>query len=192
MKKSRRKRKCEICGRKYTPDRYNYYHQKCCSDPACQKSGKRLSSKRYRHKKRRDPEFRKAEVKRVEKWRKKNPGYRKKKSKRKKTQKNSETNDVLRDFGRGENDAPNKMLRDFALFQMHCLQGLVVNLTGALRDDIGSLLNNYYDRGKALFPELEKQFYQGEFSYDPKENDRSGSPQAFAGGFRVDRPPPGP
>ncbi|MCK4981409.1 MAG: hypothetical protein KAS17_00725, partial [Victivallaceae bacterium] len=60
----------------------------------------------------------------------------------------------------------------FALFQMYCFQGLIVNLTGALRDDIGSLMNSYYDRGKALFPELENQFYQGEFSYDPKENDQ--------------------
>jgi len=172
MKKSRRKRKCEICGRKYTPDRYNYYHQKCCSDPDCQKSSNRLSSKRYRHKKRHDSAFREAEVKRVEKWRENNPGHRSKR----KSAKKSENNYVLRDFGRGENRVQNKMLRDFAFSQMHCLQGLIAHLTGALRDDIGSLMNSYYDRGKALFPELENQFYHGEFSYDPKENDRSGPP----------------
>ena len=190
MKKSRRKRKCEICGCKFTPDKYNYYHQKYCSNPDCQKSSNRLSSKRYRHRKRHDSKFKKAEVRRMQKWRKKNPGYRKKKSNSKKTQKNSENNYVLRDFGRGETGIQNKMLRDFALFQMYCFQGLIVNLTGALRDDIGSLMNSYYDRGKALFPELENQFYQGDFSYDSKENDRSGTPQASAGRFRVGRPPP--
>ena len=190
MKKSRRKRKCEICGEKFSPDKYNYYHQKCCSNPNCQKSSNRLGSKRYRRKKRHDSAFRKAEAKRVQKWRKKNPGYRKKKSNSKKTQKNSENNYVLRDFGRGENGIQNKMLRDFALFQMRCIQGLIVNLSGGLRDDIGSLMNSYYDKGKALFPELENQFYQGEFFYDSKENDQSGTPSAFTGGFRVGRPPP--
>ncbi|MBU8902354.1 MAG: hypothetical protein KOO69_06415 [Victivallales bacterium] len=107
-----------------------------------------------------------------------------------KTQKNSENNHVLRDFGRGKNGIQNEMLRDIVLFQTHCLQGLIVNLSGALRDDIGSLMNSYYDRGKALFPELENQFYQGYFSYDPKENDRSGTPQASAGRVRVGRSPP--
>lgn len=186
MKISRRKRKCEICGRKFTPDKYNYYHQKCCSNPDCQKSSNRLGSKRYRRKKRHDYEFRKAEVKRVQKWRKNNPDHQTNKKSAKKSGKDS----LLRDFGRGENAAHNKMLRDFVFFQMYCFQGLIVNLTGALRDDIGSLMNSYYDRGKALFPELENQFYQGEFSYDSKENDRSGTPQAFGGKFRVDRPPP--
>ena len=190
MKKSQRKCKCEICGCKFTPDKYNYYHQKCCSKPDCQKSSNRLGSKRYRRKKRNDSTFRKAEVKRVQKWQKKNPGYRKKKSNSKKTEKNSEKNYVLRDFDQGKNCIQNKTLRDILLFQTHCLQGLIVNLSGGLRDDIGSLMNSYYDRGKALFPELENQFYQGEFSYDSKENDRSGTPQAFTGGFRVDRPPP--
>jgi len=83
---------------------------------------------------------------------------------------------VLRDFGRGKTGIQNKMLRDVALFQMYCFQGLIVNLTGALRDDIGSLMNSYYDRGKALFPELEEQFNQGDFPYDPKTDRRSGPP----------------
>jgi len=186
MKKSSRKRKCDICGEKFTLDKYNYYHQKCCSNPKCQKSSNRLGSKRYRRKKRHDSQFRNKEVKRVQIWRKKNPNY----QSNKKSAKKSEKDSSLRDFGRGENATQNKMLRDFALFQMYCIQGLVVNLTGALRDDIGSLMNSYYDRGKALFPELENQFYQGDFSYDPKENDRSGTAQASAGRFRVGRPPP--
>jgi hypothetical protein len=179
-----------ICGMKLTLDKYNYYHQKCCSSPACQKACHLLGARRYRREKRHDPKFREAEVERVRKWRQRNPGYRKKKPQDKKFQKNSESTHVLRDFDRGENDAQNKMLRDFALFQMHCLQGLVVNLTGALRDDIGCLMNSYYDKGKALFPELENQFHQGGFFYDAKENGRSGAPQTHAGGVRVGGSPP--
>ena len=122
----------------------------------------------------------------MQKWRKNNPDHLTKE----KNVKKSKNNDVLRDFGRGKTGIQNKMLRDVALFQMYCFQGLIVNLTGALRDDIGSLMNSYYDKGKALFPELENQFHQGEFSYDSKENDQSGTPSVFTGGFRVGRPPP--
>ncbi len=186
MKKSSRKRKCNICGEKFTLNKYNYYHQKCCSNPKCQKSNNRLGSKRYRRKKRHDLQFRDKEVKRVQVWRKKNPNYQSNKKNANKSEKDSS----LRDFGRGKTTTQNKMLRDVTLFQMYYIQGPTVNLTGALRDDIGIFMNSYYDIGKALFLELEKQLYQGDFSYDSKENNRSGTPQASGGRFRVVRPPP--
>ena len=176
MKKSRRMRKCRICGRLFYPDRYNHHHQQCCSRSECQRERKRLSSKKYHRRKRNDPNFRKAEVEQVKTWRKNNPNYRKKLLKRKKSQKKSKNDDVLRDSARGKNDYQNEVLRDVTLFQMHCLQGLICNLNGVLRDDIGSLMNHYYDRGKALFPELEKQLNQGVFPYDQQNCCRSGAP----------------
>jgi len=88
MKKSFRYRRCSYCGCKFIPDKYNYYHQKHCGKKECQKSINRLGSKRYRRKKRHDSLFRKKEVRRVQLWRKKNPGY----QANKKSAKNSENN----------------------------------------------------------------------------------------------------
>ena len=42
----RRRRKCQHCRRLYQPDPRNRWHQKYCSEPACQQASKRAS---YRH-----------------------------------------------------------------------------------------------------------------------------------------------
>ena len=187
MKKRSRLRKCLYCGDKFTPDPYNKHHQKYCGKKECQQASHRASSKRYRQKKRDDPEYRKKEILRVKLWRLRHPGF----WKRKKIKKNPEKDLLLRDFARGEKASEDEVIRDFLLFQVHCFQGFVSQLTGVVRDDIGSLINSYYDKGKTLFPELEQQFNEGVFAHGAKENHQSGTSSTVTGRVRVGRSPPG-
>jgi hypothetical protein len=189
MKKSKRHRKrtCLHCKEKFTPNRFNHHHQKYCGRPECQKASHRASNKRYSSRKRTDPDFRCKEVERVKKWRLDNPNYRNKEKKSKKM-KNAA---LLRDFAGAENDVKDDVLRDMVIFQSYCIQGLVSHLNGALRDDIGSVMNRYYDIGKALCPELENRIKQGEVCHDEQRNHQSGPPETAAGRVRVGRSPPG-
>src|SRR5437762_13493183 len=79
--KASAKRKCLCCGELYLPDHRNVRHQCYCSKPACRKESK---AKRQRHWHQRPengnyfggPENRQ----RVKDWRKRNPGYWRKKT----------------------------------------------------------------------------------------------------------------
>lgn len=181
-----RVRECLWCKEKFSPGPHNKHHQRYCGKQECQLASHRASSKRYRRQQRKDPAYQKNEKERVKIWRRSHPGFWKKKN----VEKTPKKDEVLRDFVQVEKPSEDKVLRDFLLFQGHCLQGLVSQLTGVLRDDIGSLMNSYYDKGKELCPELEKQFYHGVLGYDAKGNHQSGAAATAAGGVRVGRSPP--
>ena len=174
MKKTKRHRTriCLYCKEKLTPNRFNHHHQKYCGRPECQQASHRASNKRYLRKKRADANFRRNEVKRVQKWRLDNPNYHSKKKNAKKVGQLM----PLRDFTGAENNVKDDVLRDMVIFQGYCIQGLISHLNGALRDDIGSVMNRYYDIGKALCPELENRIQQGEFCHDEQRNHQSGPP----------------
>jgi len=182
-----RVRKCLCCKTKFSPGPHNKHHQRYCGKQECQAASHRASSKRYRRQQRKDPDYQKNEKERVKIWRRSHPGFWKKKN----VEKTPEKNEVLRDFVQLENPPEDKVLRDFLLFQGHCLQGLVLQLTGVLRDDIGSVMNSYYDKSKELCPELEKQIYHGGLCHNAKGNHQSGAAATAAGGVRVGRSPPG-
>ncbi len=182
-----RVRKCLWCEKKFSPGPHNKHHQQYCDKHECQTASHRASSKRYRRRQQKDTDYQKHEKDRVKIWRRKHPGFWKKRN----VEKTQKKNEVLRDFAQLEKPPEDKVLRDFLLFQGHCLQGLVSQLTGVLRDDIGSLMNHYYDKGKELFPEFEKRIYHGGLYYDAKGNHQSGTAAAVAGGVRVGRSPPG-
>ena len=187
MKKKSRLKTCKCCGDKFKADPYNAWHQEFCSKKECQRVSHCESSRRYRRKKRDSTEFKEKEDKRVNDWRLRNP----KSVKNKKVKKNPEKSDVLRDFVRGEQGVEADVLRDVLLFQTHCFQGFVSKLTGVLRDDIGTMMMGYYDKGKELFPELEKQLKQGVFCHGAEGNHQSGAATEAAGRFRVGGSPPG-
>jgi len=190
MKKRKRVRICKCCGDKFKADPYNAWHQRFCSKDECQRASHRESSKRYRNKKSDDANFKKDEVKRATTWRK-NKKKEAKSQKDKKVEKKSNSSGVLRDFVWGKKSPKEEVLRDFLLFYMYCFHGLASQLTGPLRDDIVSLRGHCYDRGRALFPELEQELNEGVFAHDAKGNHQSGSAASTAGGVRVGRSPPG-
>ena len=76
------KRKCLCCGEFYPPDHRNLRHQRYCPKPACRKESKAQSQRRWQQRPENQNYFRSPEnCERVKDWRKRNPGYwRKKKS----------------------------------------------------------------------------------------------------------------
>jgi len=74
--------KCLHCGEKYLPDARNRHHQRYCAKPECRGVSKAQSQRRWASK----PENRKLygngdSTERVREWRKRNPGYRKRRNK---------------------------------------------------------------------------------------------------------------
>jgi hypothetical protein len=76
------RRKCLCCKEFYRPDQRNLRHQCYCSKPACRKESKAQSQRRWQQRPENQNYFRGPEnSRRVKEWRKRNPGYwRKKKS----------------------------------------------------------------------------------------------------------------
>jgi hypothetical protein len=74
------KRKCLCCRNFYDPDPRNLRHQRYCSKPTCRKQSKAQSQRQWQQKPENQNYFRSPEnSQRVKEWRKRNPGYRRKK-----------------------------------------------------------------------------------------------------------------
>jgi hypothetical protein len=71
-----KKRKCRNCHKLFRPDSRNQAKQKYCSETNCRQASKAASQKRWLVKEGNQNYFKGADnVKRVQEWRKKNPGY---------------------------------------------------------------------------------------------------------------------
>jgi hypothetical protein len=190
MKRQMRKRKCRNCGEWFLPGPYNAHHQQYCGKDECCKVSKRASSRRYREKKKNDPEFKEKEKKRVLAWRERNPGYWKK-GRRKKAGKKLVNDPALRDFAPAKYRDEMNALRDRICRQETCFKGFMAFVNGTLRDDIGSQMNHYYDIGKHFSDDAEKSWQQGDFAHVTERNHLSGAAETSAGGIRLDRSSPG-
>lgn len=140
--------RCRHCRISFRLDPYNRNSQKYCNrTEECRRASHCAASKKYRDSKKGDASFRRGEIERMEKWRRRNPGYSGRgKEKRKK-------DDALRDIV-PEGKSPELLeLRDIVISQQACFKGLVSFVTGALRDDIGMKMNAFYDKGIALSKE---------------------------------------
>jgi hypothetical protein len=134
MAKRMRKRKCPSCGVFFTADHRNRRHQRHCSKPECRKAGKAASQKRWLQKPENRNYFRGPEnVRRVQEWRKAQPGYSRKRRA------------ALQDHSSGKPEVSPTVkpalvacaLQDLLSFQPTVLVGLISHLTGpALQDDI--------------------------------------------------------
>lgn len=81
MVQRKRKRKCFNCHHFFTPDYRNVKRQKYCNRPECRKASKAASQHRWLQKKENCNYFRgDRNVHRVQQWRKKHPGYWRRKS----------------------------------------------------------------------------------------------------------------
>ena len=145
MKKTS-KQQCVHCKKKFTSDPYNAYHQEYCTSLACRKASRRASSKKYRDRQKCNEQFKQDERKRVKTWRENNPGY----WKRNKNEKKSDKNNALRDFASDQIDYEITALRDLLNFQHTVFKGVISQITGALRDNIGSEIRFFYDKGKEI------------------------------------------
>lgn len=133
-----KRRKCKHCRVLFLPDPRNANRQKYCSKPECRKASKASSQKRWLQKPENQDYFRGPDnVQRVQRWRKANPGY----WRRKQKNKSNTLQDPLNQQLTGNNDNTggfaSSVLQDSLIFQPAVLIGLIAQLTGyALQDDI--------------------------------------------------------
>jgi hypothetical protein len=132
------KRKCLCCAEFYQADYRNLGHQRYCSKPACRKESKAQSQRRWQQRAENQNYFRGPEnSQRVKDWRKRNPGYWRKK----KTSLQVPLQEVCQ-----EQVTPNEevtlekrsdALQEVFLMQPAVIVGLISMMTGdALQEDI--------------------------------------------------------
>lgn len=136
--KGHARRKCLCCKEFYRPDQRNLRHQRYCSKPACRKESKAQSQFRWLQRPENQNYFRGPEnSRRVKEWRKRNPGYWRKK----KTFVQVRLQEVCQ-----EQVAPNEgvssentsdALQEVFLMQPAVVVGLISMMTGnSLQEDI--------------------------------------------------------
>jgi hypothetical protein len=133
-----KRKKCRNCKMLFIPDYRNRTRQNYCRKPECRKASKEDSQRRWRQKPENEDYFRGPDcVKRVQEWRKANPGYWRKNSRNRKN--------ALQDSltaQPAENNEDNlkftpSALQEILTMQPPVLLGLIANFTGsALQDDI--------------------------------------------------------
>jgi len=152
------KKKCRNCRLLFIPDYRNRKRQKYCGREPCKKASKAVSQKKWVSKPENEDYFRGPDnVKRVQEWRRNNPGY------RKRTKSSTTLQDDLTTQGI-ENIADNNHfdaspLQDFLMAQPPVIIGLLSNLTGSvLQDDIAKTLLRMQQSGQEiLFYKTHKQ-----------------------------------
>ncbi len=210
----KRKRKCKNSKDYFLPDPRNRARQKFCSHPSCQKASKAQSQRRWLQKPENQDTFKCADnVKRVQEWRKSNPGYwrHRKTDKEKALQdalpeetvcekegKAPLTEDALQDSlsaqtveGRAvEASLTEDALQDFLSAQYPVLLGIIAQLTGStLQDDIANYARRLRQLGNDI---LNHQFPQQGGCDDLKTPPMSESNPKPPGGVRLAGSPSGP
>jgi hypothetical protein len=146
------KRKCLCCRKFYDPDPRNLRHQRYCSKPACRKQSKAQSQRQWQQKPENQNYFRSPEnSQRVKEWRKRNPGYRRKKKLR--------VQGVLQEvfqaqLAHNEEVIPEKrgdVLQDLFSMQPTVVVGLISMMTGSvLQEDIVSTVGMLVRKGRDI------------------------------------------
>lgn len=132
------RRKCLCCKELYRPDRRNLRHQRYCSKPTCRKESKAQSQRCWQQRPENQNYFRGQEnSRRVREWRKRNPGYWRKK----KTSVQLPLQEVCQEQV-AENEGINSekasdALQEVLLKQPAVVVGLISMMTGnSLQEDI--------------------------------------------------------
>lgn len=142
-----KKRPCKSCQTLFTPDKYNHQKQEYCCKPECRKVAAREKRAKYRQKKKWDLEFRADEVKRVQKWRLKNPGYSQKKPETGEIKPPSLDNkDSTLDFTLNSQKIDD--LRDLVIRQELIIVGIASQLVGAIPENVESFILNCCNTGR--------------------------------------------
>ena len=134
-----RKRKCRNCGDFFIPDPRNVRKQEYCRKAKCRKASKTAAQARWLAKRENENYFRGPEnVRRVQEWRKHNPGY---------WRKGTGAENALQDHSNEKivgkqyvvKQLTKDALQDLLMTQHTVLVGLIAHLTGTtLQDDIAN------------------------------------------------------
>jgi hypothetical protein len=142
-----RKRKCKHCQTVFVPDHRNRKRQRYCSQPECRTASKAASQARWLNKPENRDHFRgPINVDRVREWRKRRPGYwRRKKPLQDHCRQNPIPKQAVTD------KLPTHALQDVLSWQPSVLIGLISNLTGlTLQDDIAFSLRRMEQLGNDI------------------------------------------
>ena len=134
-----KKRKCRNCGQFFLPDYRNAKRQHYCPKPECRNASKTESPRKWLNKPENKDYFTgPAHVKRVQQWRKRHPGYW-----RKKSNPENELQDPCRENHIEKQSVDSTFmksaLQDPCISQVSVLIGLIAQFTGsALQNDIAN------------------------------------------------------
>jgi hypothetical protein len=148
-----RRPKCLCCRKAFTPDHRNRQRQRYCSDPCCRRASHRASQRRWRRKPENRDHFRGPdEVRRVQEWRRKHPGYWKQRSGHRM---DSQSVDDQRvdppQTSRNAPGSPPPPLQDVWWLKSPAFVGLISMVTGStLQDDIEATLRQMLCRGRDI------------------------------------------
>ncbi len=158
------KSKCKNCHKLFRPDSRNQAKQEYCSESDCRKASKTASQKRWLAKKENRDYFKGADnVRRVQEWREKNPGYWRR------------GNNALQDdstvktaINQGDTSKlAGVTLQDLLTVQHAVLVGLIATFTGnTLQDNIASTARNMQQLGNDILQSSTHIFEGG--SHDTK------------------------
>ena len=138
-----KRRKCRHCGTFFRPDPRNIRRQKYCSKPECRKASKASSQRRWLQKPENQNYFRGPEnVRRVQQWRKANPGYWRRTSCNQKPLQDTLSSQVIENQGISGSLTSNA-LQDLLSVQPAVLIGLIAQFSDStLQDDIARVGHN--------------------------------------------------
>ena len=166
-----KKRPCRNCHSPFEPNKFNHHKQQYCCKSECKRIANREKRTKYRNTKKWDLEFRADEVKRVQKWRLKHPGYSQKKAKTDGSAESSlsENKDSNFDFPRMSKEVD--VLRDLVIRQELILVGMASQFVGDLPENVESFLLNCGSTGRLFTPfsdSANKLFSSSEIFLDKK------------------------
>jgi hypothetical protein len=147
-----KKRRCVYCSAFFRPDPRNARHQKFCSNPECRKASKAASQRRWLQKEENRRYFQGPDhVRRVQEWRRENPGYWRPKTSLKPPALQDGLSDKTPENPVLETPSPEGALQDRLNVQHAVLVGLISQLTGTpLQDDIAPALRRLQQLGNDI------------------------------------------
>jgi hypothetical protein len=147
------RRQCRHCDKVFSPDHRNLYHQYFCSDPDCRRASKAASQRRWLRQTQNRDYFRGPEQsRRVQEWRKSNPGYWRKKPATPQSRQVTESQPA-KQLQASCNVANGLVgaLQDFCLARNPLFIGLLSVVTGStLQEDIVTTMDQLLIRGRKI------------------------------------------
>ena len=186
-----RGRTCRNCRGFFIPDHRNRNRQRYCSRPECRKASKAAAQNKWLGKGENKNYFRGPEnVRRVQEWRRNNPGYRQKRKLRKeRLQDHLFVNSKEKQGGKPQ--LTENWLQDLLTNHPVVLVGLLAHFSGSLlQDDIVDTTLRLQQLGRDILtkPQADKG---GRHDSRQKAHTSTHDPPD-SGAVQLDRPPPGP
>lgn len=183
-----KRNKCCHCKELFHPDPRNAKRQKYCKKLECRKASKAASQQRWLQKPENRDYFRGPEnVKRVQQWRKANPGYWRRKPKSRKNALQDSLNSELSENNSDTIKFEHNALQDLLNAQPFVLIGLIANFTGsALQDDMDMTIRRLQQLGQDIVGDSTRN-QGGPYDIQVSYPSRTGSQSAQA--VQLDRSP---